>query len=462
VHVDTVRAISPETNSLSEYMAGAPAHDLPSNVVGAAKRHILDTFAAIISGSRLKPGRLGIQYVASLGGTAEASVIGSSIVTSEALAAMANGMSAHSDETDDSHFSSRMHPGAAIVPAAMAVAEKHHRNGMDLLRAVTLGYDVGARLVHALDMRGFSGLHRSCHSYGGTFGAGAAAGALRRFDATSMRYLLSYCAQFASGCGAYMHDRGHVEKAFVYAGKSAKSGVSAAAMVAAGFTGADDVFSGERNFLDAYGAPPRREALSDELGSRYEILHATIKKWCVGSPIQPALDGLHTLMREHSIPLSDIRDVWIQLAPSQLKTVDNRPMPNVNIQHLVALMLSKGRVGFAESHDPSLMNDPRLLELRRKVRLTALEELEHARPPRQTIVEISTVNGATLSQRVVAVRGTPDNPMSWEEVAAKATDLIAPVIGDVRCRELVELSGDMERIADINSLRPLLLDNVVL
>jgi 2-methylcitrate dehydratase PrpD len=269
-----------------------------------------------------------------------------------------------------------------------------------------------------------------------------------------MRYLLSYCAQLASGCGAYMQDRGHVEKAFVFAGKSAQNGVSAAAMVAAGFTGADDVFSGDRNFLDAYGAPPRRDALSEGLGSRYEILRATIKKWCVGSPIQASLDGLETLMREHSILASQIRDVVIQIAPSQFKTVDNRPMPNVNIQHLVALMLATGRVGFAESHDLTLMSDPQLLELRRRVRLTGCEELEHAHPPRQTIVEISTVSGASFSCRVVAVRGTPDNPMSWEEVVAKATDLIAPVVGEVRCRELVEQVLDIENVHDMTSLRP--------
>jgi 2-methylcitrate dehydratase PrpD len=228
-------------------------------------------------------------------------------------------------------------------------------------------------------------------------------------------------------------------------------------MVAAGFTGADDVFAGERNFLDAYGAPPRRAALIEDLGSKYEILHATIKKWCVGSPIQPSLDGLDTLMREHSIDASRIQAVSIQLAPEQMRTVDNRPIPNVNIQHLVALMLAHSRVGFAESHDPSLMNDPKLLTLRGRVQLIPNEELEHARPPRQTIVEITTTNGNRVSKRVVAVRGTPDNPMSRAEVVDKATDLIAPVIGDARCRELVERTLGIEDISDMTALRPLLL-----
>src|SRR5262249_55790102 len=150
-------------------------------------------------------------------------------------------------------------------------------SGADFLRAVVAGYDVGTRLVHALDMRGFAALHRSCHSYGGTFGAAAAAGVLHGFDAQHVRYLLSYCAQMASGCGAYMYDASHVEKAFVYAGKPAQNGVTAASMVAAGFQAADDIFAGERNFLDAYAANPRREELVHRLGEKYEIAHTNIK-----------------------------------------------------------------------------------------------------------------------------------------------------------------------------------------
>ena len=168
--------ISRETLELSAYMAGAREAPLPPDVVERTKLHVLDAFAAMISGSRLSPGVLGRRFVAGGGGPAQSCVIGSSEVVAESLAAMANGMSAHSDETDDSHFSARMHPGAAIVPAALAVGERLRCDGATFLRAVALGYDVGARLVHALDMKGFAGLHRSCHSFGGTFGAGAAAG----------------------------------------------------------------------------------------------------------------------------------------------------------------------------------------------------------------------------------------------------------------------------------------------
>jgi 2-methylcitrate dehydratase PrpD len=448
--------ISQEMQALSGFLADAREAALPAPVVEAAEHHILDTLAAIVSGTRLHPGALGIGYAQGLGGTQEALILGTPIVTGAAAAALANGISAHSDETDDSHFTSRTHPGAAILPAALAVAEQQHQSGSHFLRAVTAGYDVGCRLVHALDMRGFAALHRSCHGFGGTFGAGAAAGVLRGFGPEQMRHMLSYCAQSASGCGAYMHDSGHIEKAFVYSGKPAQSGVMAAGMVASGFTGAEDVFSGDRNFLDAYAARPDRAALIDGLGERYEIVRTNIKKWCVGSPIQGALDGIAEIRAEHAIDAVNVAEVRVHLAPANLKTVDNRPIPNVNIQHLVALMLVSGTVGFAESHDQALMEDPTLRDFRKRVMLIPSDELDRAKPPRQTIVEIALKDGSLLSKRVVAVRGTADNPMTRPEVTEKARDLMAPILGSDRCARLMDSIFKLDSIGDMASLRPLL------
>src|SRR5205085_4019046 len=115
--------ISAPMRALSAYIARAPARRLPQAVAEKARHHILDTLAAMVSGARLAPGRAAIAYVRQLGGTPQASVAGSRVVTSCVNAALANGMLAHADETDDSHAPSRNHPGCAVVPAALAVAE---------------------------------------------------------------------------------------------------------------------------------------------------------------------------------------------------------------------------------------------------------------------------------------------------------------------------------------------------
>jgi len=143
-------SISPVTQALCDYVATTLERDMPPEVVARTKLHILDTIAAMVSGSRLKAGEMAARYVDSLGGKPQATVIGTGILTSAVNAALANGMAAHGDETDDSHLRGRFHPGCGIVPAALATAELADRNGNDLLRAVALGYDIGARLTLAL------------------------------------------------------------------------------------------------------------------------------------------------------------------------------------------------------------------------------------------------------------------------------------------------------------------------
>ena len=201
--------ISPVMRQLSAYIAAALRKPLPSAVVEKTKHHILDTLAAMISGSRLAPGKKATTYVKTLGGVKESCVIGSNIVTTAVNAALANGMLAHADETDDSHAPSLTHPGCGIVPAALAMAEREERNGTALVRAVALGYDVGCRLTQALDAYQFREDGHSTHSFGPMFGAAAAAGALASLRERQVRHLLSFTAQQASGISCWMRDGQH-------------------------------------------------------------------------------------------------------------------------------------------------------------------------------------------------------------------------------------------------------------
>src|SRR5215212_3973742 len=168
--------ISPLMQELASYVTKAGKKPLPPPIREKTKHHVLDTIAAMVSGSRLYPGEQAISYVKSLGGVAEASVIGSRVVTSAVNAALANGMLAHADETDDSHAPSLTHPGCGIVPAALAMAEREQSNGSAFLRSVALGYDVGCRMTLALNPYEFREAGHSTHSFGPMFGAAVAAG----------------------------------------------------------------------------------------------------------------------------------------------------------------------------------------------------------------------------------------------------------------------------------------------
>jgi 2-methylcitrate dehydratase PrpD len=453
--IEPLREISPATRALSAYMAAVLRRPLPQPVVEKARQHILDTLAAMISGTTLRPGRIAIDYVATLGGARQASVVGTPLLTCVTQAALANGMLAHADETDDSHAPSRTHPGCAVVPAALAVAESVRGSGEALLKAVVLGYDVAVRVNLALGPDELAAAAHGTHSIGGTFGAGAAAGVLLGLDEPQMRSLLSLSAQQASGVGCSVRDTEHAEKAFDFGGMPARNGVTAATLVAAGVTGVDDVFSGERNFLQAYGLAPAPERLAEALGMRFDILGTNIKKWPVGSPAQSALDALTSLIEVERIGADEVERIELHLPTRSAATVDNAPMPDINVQHLMGLLLVDRALSFKSIHDAARMQDTRILALRRRIVLVPSEELMQARPRRQAIVTVKMRNGRSLERRSVAVRGTVDNPMSQAEVEAKAIDLIGEVLGARRADALTEAIRSIETIPDVTVLRRL-------
>ena len=188
-------------------------------------------------------------------------MIGSRIITTAVNAALANGMLAHADETDDSHAPSLTHPGCGIVPAALAMAERERRNGAALaprggawLRRRLPADAVPRRLSVPQGWAFDPQLRADVRSRGRRGRAGGPAGAPGAPSAL-------VTAQQASGISCWMRDAEHVEKAFDFGGMPARNGVAAATMVAHGFTGVDDVFAGERNFFVAYGRKPDPEVL---------------------------------------------------------------------------------------------------------------------------------------------------------------------------------------------------------
>ncbi len=449
-------SISPVTATLAAYIASTPARALPLDVAVKAKQHILDTLAAIVSGSRLKAGVLAARYVASLGGTPAAMVMGTGIVTSAANAALANGMMGHADETDDSHLAGRFHPGCGIVPAAFAIAEQLDRSGRDVIQAVALGYDVGARVCPALGLERADSARYSTHSLGTAFGAVAAACALFRFDERQVRHALSYAVQQASGVPFWNRDSEHVEKAFDFGGMGARNGVSAATMVAAGFTATDDPLAGTHSLFTAFGSPARPELLIDGLGTRYEMMAASIKKWSVGSPIQAAVDALIHLIAGNTLSAIDVASVTAHMPDDRLHIVNNRTMPDVCLQHLLAVTLIDGSLTFRSAHDTERMQAADVLAMRQRIKAVPSAELTVARPARQAIIEITTTDGRYLRQRTSAVRGTPENPMTQAEIEAKAADLLAPITGQARTRQLISMIAALETLPSIRALRPLL------
>ena len=368
---------------------------------------------------------------------------------------MVNGMLAHSDETDDSHAPSQSHPGCATIPAAFAAAESvGNVDGTRFLRSVALGYDIGTRVTMTLGAIDFQmSTHHSSHSICETFCAAAAAASVAGLNAHQMRWILDYAAQQAAGVAAWQRDTEHIEKSLVFAGWPARNGVTAALLMQAGATGVEDIMTGTDNFLLAFNPKAKPEGLIDKLGERYEITRTNIKKWTVGSPIQAPLDAMELIRKKRPFEAADVKAVVARLAFSDGNTVNNREMPDICLQHMLAVMLLDKTASFAAAHDVPRMKDPRVLAERAKVQLIQDQELEKLHPQRVAIVEVELRDGTKLSERVEAVRGTAENPMTREEVGTKARDLITPVIGAAKAAKLIDQIWHLEQLQNVGDLR---------
>src|SRR5258706_8503409 len=272
-----------------------------------------------------------------------------------------------------------------------------------------------------------------------------------------MRWLLDYAAQQAgAGIGAWRRDTEHIEKAFLFGGMGAREGVTCALVVHSGWSGVNDVLAGPNNFVESYNAKADPAALINELGERYEVVLTTLKKWTTGGPIQAPLDALDNMRKKHPFEADQVQKVVVRAATSAAYTVNNRDMPDICLQHLVAIMLLDKTVSFHAAHDRPRMQDPAVLRERAKVQLVPDAELEKLMPVRVAIVEVTLADGTVLSERVEHVRGSPENPMTPDEVIGKGRELMAPVLGQKACANLIEGVMALESVKNLRELRPLL------
>jgi 2-methylcitrate dehydratase PrpD len=444
------------TGRLARYMVSARDRALPAEVLTACKHRILDTFGAMISGATMKPGVMAVDYVRALGGAEQASVIGANFRTTAVNAALANGMCAHADETDDFEPITKAHPGCSAVPAALAMAEKEGRSGEEFVRAVALGYDLACQLLMALGPDLVRGTHRSAEGTGSTFGAVGAAASLARLDEQGMRFAISYAAQQVSGLWSWVKDEDHVEKAFDFAGMGARNGVTAVTMVQQGMSGVVDVLDGTHNLFIALSTNPKPEAMLEGLGRRYWVAETAIKTFSVGYPIQSALDAFLTLRKHHGLIPDKVQSILVKLPTDGAGIVNNSAMPDVNCQHLVALALVKGAVSFVDSHDAALMHDPVIMAQRAKVQLVGDQALMDPAAPRSALVEVTMTDGQKVSHFTKHPPGTKENPLDTDAVNAKSRDLMLPVLGREKTEKLIEAINTIEKAEDIRGLRPLI------
>ena len=441
----------------AEFTAGAMKRKLDAKMMERAKLHALDTFAAMISGADMEPGIQAIKYAkqfASNSGTS--GVIASKIRTNAVTAALANGMTAHADETDDSNQFSLTHPGCAVIPAALAMAEREKSTGLEFLKSVAVGYDICAKIGMALGGEKFVRVTgKDSHAVAGCLGAAAAAASLAKLDVDRTAVALSYATQSASGLATLFRDPYHVEKAFVFAGLPARGGIEAAMMVQSGMTGVPDPLDGEVNFFKAnYHQGDIAQSFAT-LGKPFEITRTNIKRWSVGSPAQAVMDALYALITKYKIKPGDVEKAEVFLSPRSAQVVDRRSMLDINVQYLSAVMILDGTLSFAASHDFTRAKTATVQAMLKKVTLLTDDKLGgegQAKNPRQGAAAIYLKDGRRVYHHAKAVRGTAENPMTVDEVETKAHDLIKPVLGAKNAGAILKAMAGLDKAKSVDKL----------
>jgi 2-methylcitrate dehydratase PrpD len=290
---------------------------------------------------------------------------------------------------------------------------------------------------------------------GQLIGATAAACALLKLDTRKIRYALSYAAEHVGGIATMFRDTQHIEKAYAMGGMPAHDGLSAALMASRGFTGVEDVFSGEPNFFTIFMSDAKPAEMVRDLGRKYEIMRGGIKRWTVGGPIQGPLHVLYDLICEHRFKAEDIEKLVARVPETELKVVDNRDMVDISLQHLLAVMAIDGTMTFKTAHDYKRANDPKLRKMRE--RIEAIGDASIPAPVRgwRCVMEITLKDGRTLKHETMAAKGSPDNPLNRNEVADKARDLMGPVLGKARSEALIAALYDIGGLKDVRGLRKL-------
>jgi 2-methylcitrate dehydratase PrpD len=279
---------------------------------------------------------------------------------------------------------------------------------------------------------------------------------LARLDEKGMRHALSYAAQQVSGVWSWVRDAEHVEKAFDFSGMGARNGVTAAIMAQMGFSGVWDVFDGEHNALIALSVDPKPEEMVAGLGRRYFITETAIKPFSIGYPIQAPLDAFLRLHREHGLTVDNVERIVVRLPEDGARVVNDRLMPDINCQHIIAVALVDGTVSFEVSHSYERMSDPKVRAAKARVQLIADPKLMDPAAPRSGLVEVTLRDGRTVSHFTPHAPGTKENPMDTDAVNAKARDLIKPVLGAEKTEGVIRRVNALEAVADVRELRPFL------
>jgi len=434
---------------LTRYITQSQTAALPEETVELAKRHLLDTLAAIVACRDLDASVTGRRFaLAQSAGAKVAPLLGTRERATLLDAILASGMTAHAAEINDFCPSAFVQPGASIVPTVLCLGDTRNVSGDALLRAMIVGYELSCRLPKSLGIRNLRDGVLANHSVGPIFGCAAAAASLIGLPPDSMNHLYSYFVQQASGSWQWLRDVEHIEKAFVFGGMPARRGTECAVMAESGFTGVGDPFVGDPGWLNSSlftGAKSDFNAayLTTDLGKRFEFPLIAYKRYPVGGPTQPVIELMLGLVKD--LPAKRVRNVRIEM-PGRTGAFAAAEMPALNLPYLCSIILADGKLDFVAAQSRQrFLNDAAIRAFMPNVQVIH-DPKQEAEPRIESARVILTLDDGSKVERFLEhVKGFPEHPFDRDDVLNKARELMTPHLGGKRTEDVIAVVWDIEK-----------------
>jgi 2-methylcitrate dehydratase PrpD len=444
------------TRVLASFAANLTYEELGRDLVGRFKEYLLDGIGCGLHGTSQPWAQIVNRFVKDQEGKAEATLWLQRFRGPSANVALGVGVMIHSFDFDDYH-NAKVHPGAPVIPAAIAVGESIGASGKSVLAAMVAGYETMIRVSLATGPNAsrLKGWHLTGTT--GTFGAAAAAGNLLGLDGDQMASALGMAGTQSAGLWAFTAD-GAMSKRF-HPGRAAQSGVMAAFLAQKGFTGPTQILEAkDGGFCRATSDQVDLSLITKELGSRFLSGETNIKPYACCASSHSAVDAVLSLQKKHPFQPADIERVLVKTAKGvqvqcgfeyQAKGVVQAQM---SLQYIVAVVLLEG-AALLEQFSESKIADPKVVDLAKHVEIVVDPDIDKLYPERfPNRVEIILKNGLRIETRIDFPKGSVEHPMSFDEVAAKFRSLASYAVLPAQAENIIEAVGGLEELGNIREL----------
>ncbi|RLE13124.1 hypothetical protein DRJ04_04915 [Candidatus Aerophobetes bacterium] len=433
----------------------------PQSCIERIKQNLLDSIGCGIFGTTTRPGQIAANLVMELGGEGTCTLWSYQFKGPLLNVALALGIFIHSYDFDDTHNEAKLHPASAVVPAALCIAEELNSSGRDFLTALTAGYEVMIRTSlgagpNAVKMRGWH-LTGVC----GTLGAAAAAGKLAGLDFPSFQSALGLAGSQSAGVWAF-NVEGAMSKR-LHPGRAAQSGILSVLLARKGFTGPRQILEAEdgglcRALSDEYDF--RR--ITKDIGKVFEAEKTSIKPYPSCRSVHSSIDAVKKLKSENTINPADIETILVYNSKvvkvqTGWEYIPSTPLKaQMSMQYNVAVAFLEHDV-LPDQFTEDKLKDPQICDLARRVKVIVDPEIDKIYPKEfPSIVEVILKNGRRLKVRVDSPKGSPKNPLSYEEVKKKFLALATKKISKKRAEQVIEVVDHLESLESIKQLTALL------